>query len=348
MNTLKTTAGIFFALALTLLLQSCGGDPRAEKIKQTLESSDKLLEQKEYEKSLETIRDLLKEEGYDKEPAIFRQMVKIFLKSSNPNLARNAYEKLIEVSPEDPILRDALKSQDKEEKLSAVRAIGMLRDPKIVDALLTSAKDQDIDIRKATVIALGDIASKQAVPILIEVLKDEDWLLRGDSALALGKISDPRAVPPLFDLLNDPDQYVRDNALQALQGLATDENKQAFTDALQSDSVPVRLMAASALANKKDPTSLEPLIALYPQVQNREKLDVIRALVRLGDPNALPLLRDAVKNEKYPHARILAILALAEFKDKESLDLLKTLSKNNRDGPDIRLAAIKALNIITN
>jgi HEAT repeat protein len=67
--------------------------------------------------------------------------------------------------------------------------------------------------------ALGEIRDPRAIPALLEALKDENSNARQWSAAVLGEIKDLRAVEPLRQRLDDLNPRVREAAALALKEL---------------------------------------------------------------------------------------------------------------------------------
>ncbi len=102
--------------------------------------------------------------------------------------------------------------------VSAVKAIGNIKDPAGVPALLQGLQDEDDGaVRCASAIALGKIGDSAAVIPLVERLKsDKYWYVRRDIAKALGKLKDPRAATELFKKTSDMYDEVREYSVKAL------------------------------------------------------------------------------------------------------------------------------------
>ncbi len=123
---------------------------------------------------------------------------------------------------------------------------------------------------------------------------DEDVEVRRTSAYELGNSSDPKAVEKLLDLSQDQDLHVRIYAIQSLS----------------------RLKAASAVS---------PCCSLLSQSSEPLILsNVIRALVTIGDPLAIPSLIDATRHAN-PFVRHDAAWALGEFSDPSIIPALEAL-----------------------
>lgn len=321
-------------LALAVVLSGCGKD------RATIKEVEKLAADRNYDEALQMLQKALRENPKSK--ALLREQVTLFLRTEQVSYAIAAYRKLHEVSPDDDILRKAFKNQDPVVRVTAAKALGLMRDARAADILIAHAKDKEKSVRQAIVLALGDLKEKKALPVLVDALKDEDWYVRAEAALALGKIGDAAAASKLFELLGDKDSYVRQNARKALQDLATEENKAAYVEALKNQDPAIRTMAAVALANTGDAQGLDVLNAALAQPESGEIMDVIRAVVKLRDPRVLPALRKTIDHPA-DSVRALGILALGELGDMESLERIKALATDKNQKGNVRTACLLAL-----
>lgn len=76
------------------------------------------------------------------------------------------------------------------------------------DSIMDLLGHEDNRVASAAVYALGEIRNPEAVPALILALKSDRDHMRRIAAHALGKIGDRQAVSPLIDLLSDKNQPV--------------------------------------------------------------------------------------------------------------------------------------------
>jgi HEAT repeat protein len=74
-----------------------------------------------------------------------------------------------------------------------------VRDPKVVDALIVTLKDPDRAVREDATIALGMIGDPRAIDALLEAMKD--GAVKRHAIMALGMIGDGRALQPVLDAL---------------------------------------------------------------------------------------------------------------------------------------------------
>ncbi|NDJ76686.1 MAG: HEAT repeat domain-containing protein [Chloroflexi bacterium] len=99
----------------------------------------------------------------------------------------------------------------------AAEALGEIKDPRAVEALLALLGDEPCNVLRAVAEALGEIGAERAVGPLTQALRCDDFLVRVDAAKALGKIGGSQAQAALMTALQDEHPYVRDAAELALK-----------------------------------------------------------------------------------------------------------------------------------
>ena len=112
-----------------------------------------------------------------------------------------------------------LNSEDVEERLAALSALGQLNEPKATESLVAAVNDPDMRVRIKAIDTLGLIQAKDATPFLVQQLfmRDTDLGTKRRILACLGKIGDRRAVRPTLDFLaRDLDPAARGTAIFAL------------------------------------------------------------------------------------------------------------------------------------
>ena len=125
-----------------------------------------------------------------------------------------------------PILDDALKEGDKEERRAAAEALGKAGGAARVEipALGEALKDRDRDVRWAAADALGNLgnSAKESIPALTEVIRsDRDADVRKRALRSLEDIDKDvkLSVQALILAMKDPDKEIRSNAVARFQYL---------------------------------------------------------------------------------------------------------------------------------
>lgn len=122
----------------------------------------------------------------------------------------------------------ALKHNDKDIRLSAIEALGKIRDSRAIDPLIqTLSQHEGLEIYKNAVETLVKIG-EPAFNSLINALRDNDFSIRMYAAEALGLMGDTRAVEPLIHALKDKVELVRGNAVSALGEIGNERAVKAW------------------------------------------------------------------------------------------------------------------------
>jgi aminopeptidase N len=147
--------------------------------------------------------------------------------------------------------------------------------------------------------------------------KEPFWGVRADIAKSLGKIRVAAARDALLSALKDPDTRVRAEAVESL-GRFRDDPKaaDAIRTAFRREQNPyVRAAAAKAFAASRAPGAFDLLkeAASLPSYRDVIAAGAYAGMEDLGDPRAIPLLKEGTKYGRPRHQREAAIQALGKM-----------------------------------
>jgi HEAT repeat protein len=147
-----------------------------------------------------------------------------------------------------PGVRDLLSSPSVDCRWWATRALGEIRSPAAIAALIDQCADVDPDVRACAIYALGalDGEAASAIPTLIGRLADPSVYVGQLAADSLARIG-PVATPKLIVALNDGAPSVRSRAARALAHIADPRSIPALIAALDDESPIVEYYADIAL-----------------------------------------------------------------------------------------------------
>ena len=180
-------------------------------------------------------------------------------------------------------------------------------------ALTTLVADTDTDVRQAALFALGLIGDRTASTVVLPLLQDPSPLARGRAAEALGLMAAEDAAPAIAKMAAE---YA---ASPAVSGMTPDDEQwpgppeaEAFKLGLFAL---VRLRAYDSLAAAALRPDGQPVSTWWP---------VAYALQRLGDPRAIPALRQLTR-VKGRYTPAFAARGLGRAKDSGAAEVLLPL-----------------------
>jgi HEAT repeat protein len=201
-----------------------------------------------------------------------------------------------------------------EMRRAAVKALGAIRAPRAVDALVAVLQNSHSDVRLVAIETLGEIRSPRAVDALVEALKDSNAGIRKGAILTLIATGRPAVEAAMEELLTLIKQGER-SACIALEtyGLIPDDPQ------FQAWYVVANMEWDKAVA--MGPVAMEPLIAQLKRSEEDEftKSNAAWALGRIGDARALESLIAALKDSTRP-VRDSAAAALGVMGDLRAVE----------------------------
>ena len=267
--------------------------------------------------------------------------VQAALKDESWVVRKSAVEALIKIK--DPRL---LRAETNEvlaliDKISDIKAKAAekpaeVKDPLVAELLIDALKDEEPRVRVKVAGVLGSIKDPRAVDPLIACLKDEYWSVRKSAIDALSRIKDPRAVEPLIATLKYEEI--------AAPGELTKPRGPLELRTLKERKSELRIKAAYALSNFKDPRAIEALIAALKDDSISVRIDVVKALGRIDDPLVVEPLIAALRDESWP-VRKAAVIALGRIEDPRAVEpLIARLRDKNSDVQERAAEALGSFN----
>lgn len=225
-------------------------------------------------------------------------------------------KRMIEFHPDFDMIIEKFKSPDEYEREEAVQALSGLDDARSILPLIRALSDDSLFVRRAAAVALGQSHSQKAVGPLIKALSEDERCIREAAAEALGHLGDI-AIPSLIQNLKNEDWRVRMGSLIALRlsaGGFTDVDQIIST--LSDDSPYVRREAVKTLGRIGDIHIVPYLIQAIKDKDPGVRLRVVRALVKLGQPNDIkPILMRCLEDDDGA-VRVRAREELERLKEK--------------------------------
>ena len=270
-------------------------------------------------------------------------------------------------------------------RIQVVRALAHLRDKRAVVPLVGKVQDSVSEVRREVARALGDLGDVRASQALLLQLRDNISEVRLEALRSLGRLRAGDAVDAIAPLAQEHTPIVRQTALEALGRIATPESIKVLVAMLGQtddgtgslDHTPVRdaIVSAGAAAIPQVAAVLRmPTVStttatsaawvlgeiLHEHSTTEKVVDTIvaamrrgvlpsaaalRALGRIGDPNAVPVVLEFALDPS-PQVRGEALGAAALLLDPEKPDgrVVEPLVAALRDP---RLATVERAQVAT-
>ena len=190
-------------------------------------------------------------------------------------------------------------------------------------ALLTrknsSGEYQDVDYdRGLAALALGNAGCVEALESLIGATMDGSVWVRGWAIRAIGLIHEEQGLQALGRALSDNNAWVREGASDALAGFDSELADDVLRSALASSSPVGRSWAIHTMGRRTEFGDSLDIIPLLEDENRAVRLSAVRALYRLGGPEAVrPIMM--FMNDKDEHLRGASSYALGRIGDAESV-----------------------------
>jgi aminopeptidase N len=233
----------------------------------------------------------------------------------------------------------------------AAAALGRVRSPRALDALLAGVDLENAKARRAVVSALGQFRDRRAGAALLELVRqgDASYFVQAAALASLGRCSGPEATEELRLQLRDAAER-RDwhdvIAIGAVQGLAAARDESALDDILSlardrgrywNARVTSILAAAEIGANRPHlaPRLVDELVVFLDDPRVLVQQRCTGALVALGHPGALGALRGRGETATRPEMRNACLAAGEDLSERlkkgEEVDRLRETVEKLRE-----------------
>lgn len=224
----------------------------------------------------------------------------------DPTVRRNTVQRLLA----------ALKGSDWRVAVTAVEALGRLRDPTVVPemvALVTGSwrgESWVIDVREAAALVLGHFDGEEAVGGLRAALNSPSAAVRARAAQSLGRLRSVAAAPDLAFHLGDADSTTPGNLYYG-----TSTRREAAAALLE-------------IAKQSTEAVLWPVLEMLRSPHGPTRVAAAEVLALLGEPRAIPALADAATYDVESSVRATALAAMARISYPGAVEFLRSAERD--------------------
>lgn len=217
----------------------------------------------------------------------------------------------------------------------------------VVTPLVRALTDAtDLSARRAYRDALV-MLDQVGIPLLEDMLGDERWFVVRNMVNILGEIRSADSLDHFARTIRHADARVRRETVLALTKLGGEESVPLLVRALSDPDPGIRGAAALGLGLARVTAVVPALASRLSQEQDLEaEQEMMRALGRLGDPRAVPVLLERARSRGWlsrrpDSARVEAVRALGAIGGEPARAGLEELTRDK--APEVRDAAARAL-----
>ena len=297
------------------------------------------------------------------------ELLKSHIRYGSMKIRVQAIDRIPELKPEEqPDFVDILKmlainDLDPAVRKQSVEVLGKVGDSSSDAVLEQALADKNFDVKEQAVRSLGKRDARQASKSLFELLKGEDFSTDDRFLIGLidvlGRFQYTEAADFLQKKAEEKTVHI-DTRRKILLYFGQAEASGASDFLLKTvqnelEDVTDRAYAVNSLGKIKYEPAVPVFQKILKEIQDlppgREKtslvplkLQLIAALVRLGDRSVYPLIKAAALDES-AGVRLRAVRQMGELKMKDQRELLEYKAKFD-DNPRVRKEAQKALDLI--
>lgn len=313
-------------VAATRGMIMASGDKTSETVTELLKSTDKQIQTA----AISTLRDVAKT---DVVKAAAEQL---------PNLAATQQIQMLTALADCkdraalPAVLTAAKSSDEQIRIAALNALGILGDPETVDVLVKAAVATKGNEQKAAQESLYRLQGADIDQVILRGMPEAEPKTKVELIRSCDQRNLLAAVPLLLKAAKDPDGAVRIESIKALRNLAGAGDLAALVELQITASGADRgeLEKTVVAVARKIPADKNPAQSVLAALPSAKDLDtrssLLSVLGRIGDPAALPVLREALldKDDKVKEA---AVRGLSEWPTSAPADDLLKIAQTSEN-----------------
>jgi HEAT repeat protein len=228
-----------------------------------------------------------------------------------------------------PAVLSAAKSRDDNVRIAALNAIGVLGDASTIDTLVQAASAAGGQEQKTAQDALYRLRGADIDQAILKKIPVAEPKAKIELILSCDQRNVTASAPLLIKAVKDTNEYVRIEAIKALRNLADESHLQELIELQIASSGTERaeLEKTVTAVARQIPSGKNPagkILAALPSAKDLDtRCSLLSVLGKIGDPAALPVLRDAL-GDKEDKVRDAGVRSLSDWPTPlPATDLLK-------------------------
>jgi len=303
------------------------GDKTGDVVVEMLKSTDKPIQTV----AIATLKDVVRQSS----PQVAKTDVIKAAAEQLPNLAAEQQAQLISALADCgdkvamPAVLAATKNSQDYVRVTALKAMGTLGDVSCLDGLVASAASSGGNEQKAAQESLYRLRGADVDQAILKKLPDAESKAKVELVRSCEQRDIKASVPVLMKTAKDADAKVRIESIKALRAVAGPQDIPALIElqlaaAGNDRSELEKTVVAVAHKIPEDKGQAANVLAALPSAKDVDaKCSLLSVLGKIGDPAALPILRDAL-GDKEDKIKDAAVRALSDWPTAApAADLLK-------------------------
>ncbi len=199
-------------------------------------------------------------------------------------------------------------------RASALRYLGIRRNPEALERIVTLTTDDEVAVRVAALRALSRYRDPAVLPPLRASLLDPSPEVRSAGIETLRSVAGPDLAPAVKPFLTDPDPRVRSSAAQFLARFGDHSALPVLLESLKQrdEEFLTRTLHAllDAVGRIGDETALDPLFKLLADAEEFDRISnyryrILQSIVQVGGEDVLPRVEPWLTRPELQNANIV-------------------------------------------
>ena len=238
------------------------------------------------------------------------------------------------------LVRIASSDADPALRTLSFEALRSLRAGQSLPAAVAGLTDPDHRARTAAIRLVGELGGPDVIELLRHQSMDSEPSVRAAAARALGALGAESAQPDFLRLLADPNATVREAAVLAAMEARLRPLLPSMVPLLLDPEGSVRLAAATAIGGLGDRSVVPALVRAFPEAPSDLRKAIAEAVSRL-DVSAVPGLVELLLESPDVESKLAVTSTLGRLRSPGAVEALVRLSRGPE--PSVRAASLQAL-----
>jgi len=225
----------------------------------------------------------------------------------------------------------------------AAKALGKIKDQRVVQGLIDMLKNEDADMMLGTILkSLVQQGDRRGIEVVASYLKDPDISVRRKASRAFVYAVDVAAIDYITDALVDEDSTVKCNAIEAIGNIGCEKDALLLILLLKDSDIDVRKIAAEVMVKIIGEKAVKYILPLLSDKDRGIRKKAVELLTNIGSAACIDPIINILKD---PDQEVCeeAIASAGRLKDLRGINQLIAILQDKGKAKTLRSKAIMAL-----